>query len=328
MNVRSLAKAVGMSHMTVSRALNGSPHVAPATRERVLRLAQELGYEIHGPARGLATGKTGTVGILYPFHRLREIESWYTAQLMHDIRISLDDAGLDSIINGYDTATNGVEDISRLVSQRKVDALVVIGNEVSREALDTLADRHIRYLCINPPNEDWIYGHSAVMIDQALGGQLAAQALQEYGCTRVGTLMEGAPQFSHRLSGFRRIWENHLHLRLPDGLYRSAYQTITNRIASGELPLDGLFVGSDVSALGAMNAIQDAGLQVPEDIAIIGFDDIDSASYSRPGLTTIHQPRSEVARAAAEWVKMEQSQIVVSPPLVLKPWLIARGSCP
>lgn len=206
MNVRTLAREIGISHMTVSRALNGSPNVAPATRERVLARARELGYEIHAPARGLAMGRTGTVGILYPFHTMRRIESWYTMQLMHEIRLVLDDQGQDSIIAGYDTAEKGVEDIARFLSQRKVDAVVVIGYEAPREAVETLAARGYRYVCINSSQEQWIETHPRIIIDQQLGGELAARALQRHGCTRVAAFLEESPQFLHRLAGFQRVW--------------------------------------------------------------------------------------------------------------------------
>ncbi|MFP4510868.1 MAG: LacI family DNA-binding transcriptional regulator [Spirochaetaceae bacterium] len=330
MNIRTLAKKIGMSHMTVSRALNGSPNVAPATRERVLSLARELGYELHGPARGLATGKTATIGILYPFHELRAIESWYTMQLMHDIRVALDHEKFDSIIAGYDTDTNGVQDIGRLISQRKVDAVVVIGYEVPRAALETLSERSARYLCVNPPLESWVSKHPRVVIDQELGGELAGRALKDNGCTHVAAMNEDAPQFLDRLVGFRRVWESYSSVNLADGRYETAYRTTQEHLHSLIGAVDGLFVGSDVSALGALNALQDAGVRVPDQVAVVGYDDIDSALYSRPALSTIHQPRVRVAECVANWVRSasagtpETDAYMVE---LLSPWYVQRGTC-
>lgn len=330
MNIRTLAKTIGMSHMTVSRALNGSPNVAPATRERVLALARELGYELHGPARGLATGKTATIGILYPFHKLRAIESWYTTQLMHDIRVALDQEEFDSIIAGYDTDTKGVQDIARLISQRKVDAVVVIGYEVPRAALEALSGRGARYLCVNPPLESWVAMHPRVVIDQELGGELAGRALKDRGCNRVAVMSEDAPQFLHRLVGFRRVWESYSIMNLSNGRYETAYAAAREHLNSLEGAVDGLFVGSDVSALGALNALQDAGVRVPDQIAVVGYDDIDSALYSRPALTTIHQPRIRVAECVSNWVRsVSADPAEASSPMVesLSPWLVQRGTC-
>ncbi len=330
MNIRTLAKTIGMSHMTVSRALNGSPNVAPATRERVLALARELGYEIHGPAKVLASGKTATIGILYPFHKMREIESWYTSQLMHDIRVALDQKSFDSIIAGYDTDTKGVQDIARLIFQRKVDAVVVIGYEVPRDALETLAQRNASYLCVNPPLESWIDTHPRVVIDQELGGELAGRALKDRGCVRVAVMHEDAPQFSHRLVGFRRIWDSYETIGLSNGHYETAYETTQNLVNSFRGSIDGLFVGSDVSALGALNAFQDAGVHVPEEVAIVGYDDIDSCAYSRPALTTVHQPRIRVAECVADWTQTISSGSSSSDSIwaeSLTPWLVERGTC-
>lgn len=333
MNIRTLAQAIGISHMTVSRALNGSPNVAPATRERVLALAREVGYELHGPARGLATGRTSTIGILYPFQTMRKIESWYTVQLMHDIRLALDATGYDSIIAGYDTTTKGVEDIARLLSQRKVDAVVVIGYEAPRGALETLSARGHRYICINSSEERWITNHPRIVIDQKLGGELAALALQHHGCTKIAVFLEESPQFLHRLEGFQRVWPGIGRITLIDGRYETAYDqtcaAIDDLVSTG---VDGVFVGSDVSALGTLNALQDRGLTVPDDIAIVGYDDIEAAQYSRPSLTTIHQPRVRTGELIARWAsrlptyhnEKDEDQLFVQ---LLEPRVVVRGSC-
>lgn len=308
MNVRELARTAGLSHMTVSRALNGSPHVAPATRERVLALASEYGYAIHGPARGLATGTTGTVGILYPYHSLRQLESSHTRQLMHDVRLALEQGGTDAIIAGYDTASRGDEDVARLCAQRKVDAVVVIGYEVSHEALNALGRRGYRYLCVNPPQEPWITEHPSVVVDQELGGALAARELRDSGVQRVAVVHEDVAQFHHRVRGFERAWGSPVpSLILPDGAYETAVSFAEHHL-SRLSDYEGLYVGSDVSAIGIMNALQSAGRAVPGDIRIVGFDDIESARYCRPSLTTVHQPRQRVAEAVRAWVAAPDSE--------------------
>ena len=333
MNIRTLAKEIGISHMTVSRALNGSPNVASATRERVLARARELGYEIHAPARGLAMGRTETVGILYPFHTMRRTESWYTLQLMHGIRLALDEQKQDSIIAGYDTAEKGVEDIARLLSQRKVDAVVVIGYEAPQEAVETLASRGYRYICVNSFQDRWIEKHPRIVIDQHLGGELAARALQRHGCSRVAAFLEESPQFLHRLAGFERVWNDFERVGLEDGQYETAYQRTRLELNNlGRSGVDGIFAGSDVSALGVLNALQDHGVSVPDEIAVVGYDDIDAAQYSRPGLTTIHQPRGRTAELVARWAAGASSGSLSSgeAPFVemLEPWEVKRGSCP
>ena len=310
MNVRELARTIGISHMTVSRALNGSPNVAPDTRKKVLQAANEHGYSIHAPARELASGMTRTIGILYPYRTLRRVESWYTAQLMHDVRITLEQGGFDAIVAGYDTASRGSEDIARLCSQRKVDAVVVLGYEVTREALDALARGGHRYLCVNPPNEPWIAQHPALMVDSILGGELAAQTLRDSGCRHVCVLCEASLQFHHRFEGFVRRWGGSVPCyTLSDGTYDVAYRTACARIDTLR-GCDGIFVGSDVSAIGVVNALQDAGVAVPESVAVCGYDDIDAAVYCRPALTTVHQPRGRISQGVFTWLTTLRESLV------------------
>jgi LacI family transcriptional regulator len=327
-NIRRIAKLVGTSHMTVSRALNNSPLVAEETRKRVLEVAESLGYQINAGARGLATGLTTTIGILYPYHRLREVESWYTSQLMHDIRSALWKHGFDSMIAGYDTADHNLSDITRLMAQKKVDGLIVIGYEVTAEALEALASITHRYIAVNPPRMPWMNAHTGLFIDQELGGALAAQTLRSAGRIRVAVALEPTPQFETRHTGFiREIGDDVPVFHLPDGTYRAAYDLAVER--GTELTrIDGLFGGSDISALGVMNGLLDRGIRVPEEIAIVGFDDIEWARYARPALTTVHQPRREVAAAAAERI-MALVQDAGDDPMstVFQPRVIARESC-
>lgn len=309
MNVRELARVVGLSHMTVSRALNGSPNVAPDTRKKVLRAADRHGYAIHAPARELATGTTNTIGILYPYHELRKIESSYTSQLMHDVRVTLEAGGFDAIVAGYDTTSRGREDIARLCSQRKVDAIIVLGYEVTREALETLATHGYRYLCVNPPNEPWVAEHPALLIDQTLGGELAAQALRDCGCRHVAVLHETATQFHHRVAGFERYWGRAFDRHtLADGTYDVAYATVREHIDTLR-SYDGVFVGSDISAIGVVNALLDEGVAVPAEVSVCGFDDIDAAVYCRPSLTTVRQPREQISEAVLGWLSTLRASV-------------------
>jgi LacI family transcriptional regulator len=327
-NIRKIAEIVGTSHMTVSRALNNSPLVAEKTRERVLEVARSLGYQINAGARGLATGLTMTVGILYPYHRLREVESWYTSQLMHDIRSALWDHGFDSMIAGYDTVGENLSDITRLVAQKKVDALILIGYEISEEALAAVAAITSRYLAVNPPQTPWMVEHRGVFIDQELGGALAAQTLLDAGRTSVSVVLESKPQFDTRYAGFSRAFGGDpATFLLEDGRYETAYRLAEQNV--DELrKSDGIFVGSDLSALGVMSALLDRGVRIPEDLGIVGFDDIEWTRYSRPRLTTIHQPRREVAAAAAERI-VELVRDDTSGPRaeVFPPRVVMRESC-
>lgn len=315
--------------MTVSRALNNSPLVAEETRRKVLEVAARLGYQINAGARGLATGLTMTVGILYPFHHLRAIESWYTSQLMHDIRAHLWSLGFDSTIAGYDLVNDDLADITRLVAQKKVDGLVVIGYEITAEAIGALAELTDRYVAVNPPQEPWMRDRPAVFVDQRLGGRMAAEALVERGCSTVGIVTEAKPQFQDRAKGFSDGWSGSVSAyTLDDGTFETAYGFAYDQWSRLAASVDGLFVGSDISALGVTSGLLERGVRVPHDIAVIGFDDIEWAQYNRPSLSTVHQPRREVAELAAAMVT-NSIRGIANPEIsyVLKPRVVRRDSC-
>jgi LacI family transcriptional regulator len=301
MTIRELARLTGTSHMTVSRALNNHPLVAPETRRRILDAASRYGYWIDEGARGLATGVRSTVGVLYPEGTIRPYESWYTAELMDAIRMSLRREGIDTMIAGYD-GVDGHE-VTRLVARKKVDGVVVIGNELAQEHALALAGINAAYVWVNPPEEEWTRAHPCVRIDQAEGGSLAAGALRASGRRRLVTVSDASIQDRSRVDGFRRAVGPDLgveSISVPESTYEAGYNAVTSMAEPDKY--DGYFACSDACALGVINALLDRGVQVPDDVSVVGFDDIEWARYSRPALTTIHQPTQEVAEAAVSVV--------------------------
>jgi DNA-binding LacI/PurR family transcriptional regulator len=145
------------------------------------------------------------------------------------------------------------------------------------------------------------------MIDHFKGGRLAAQAFISRGRKRLGTVSEDMPQFIERIRGCeseieRRDISPPRRLHLESGSYEDAYCFASDQLETLK-HCDGLFVQSDNSAFGIMNALQDHGVKIPDDISIIGYDDVDWCSCSRPALSTIHQPKTQVASETAEVIK-------------------------
>jgi len=332
MTIRELARLTGLSYATVSRALNDNPNVAIATRERIKKIAEDVGYQINAGAKSLATGIHMTVGVLYPYHKLRAVESVYTMSLMHMISNELALRGFDSLIHGYDTVGEDVSELTRLVRQKKVDGLILIGYEVTKEAVDEATRYTDRILLINPAQAPWIDAHDYILIDHFYGGVLAANALLSRGCRRLVAIAEDSLQFEVRIQGFQSMMDSrpdlsYRKLTLLSGSYEDAYRLGSTHY-SDLIEADGLFVQSDLSAFGVMNALLDRGAAVPDSLAIVGYDDVDWCLYSRPTLSTIHQPKGDIAVIAADamtsWVLGEDRE-----PLhrVLKPTFVKRGSC-
>jgi LacI family transcriptional regulator len=334
MTIRKIAKLAGTSYSTVSRALNNSPLVAEDTKRRIAQLADELGYQINASARGLATGIKTIIGIVYPFHSLRPHESVYTNQAIDLIRKELNVYHFDTLIAGYDrdTQTDG-DDITRLVRQKKVDGLVIFGQEISPGQIRALRDTGFPFLLVNPPPLREVRSCHRICIDHRHGGFLAGTRLIETGRRRLLCLTEDSVQFRVRTDGFVSAVESSAQpiqfkkMLLENGLYETAYEFIHANIQSIR-EFDGIFVQSDISSIGVLNCLRDHQVSVPDEVAIVGFDDIQWAQYARPSLTTVHQPKDEVAAIATEII-MELITGGAGTPIrkQLKPVLVIRESC-
>jgi LacI family transcriptional regulator len=303
MNIREIARQAGTSYTTVSRALNDSPLIAQKTKERIQQIAKDLGYSIDAGAKSLATGIRMTLGILYPYHNLRKVESLYTNELIHSIREELRLKGFDTMINGYDTVSEDMSEMTRLVRQKKIDGLVIIGHEMNHEALKEISRSTGNILLINPNKDLEAAPCSKILVDHRKGGMLAAQALQDIVPEELLIIKQSTAQFSHRTEGFLSVYGSEAALvtvyDIEEGSYESAYRFISDHIEEVR-KFRGIFVQEDRSAFGVMNALQDNRIMIPDDISVVGYDDIQWCEYSRPTLTTIHQPRTDAAVIAAQ----------------------------
>jgi LacI family transcriptional regulator len=347
LNIRKLAQLAGTSYSTVSRALNDSPLVKETTKRRIQDLARQLGYHLDFSAKSLATGMRMIVGILYPYHSLRPYESVYTSQAIGRMRHALSRHGLDALIAGFGSGGGPEDDIIRLVRQKKADGLIVFGYEVSDSQIDALLSLDTPVLLINPAPSATLKRCNRIRIDHEYGGYLAGHHLVNRGRRRLLCVSEEGRQFDVRTDGFRRAIAaaepaketkparplesppapTLEMMTLENGLYETAYEATARRL-SFVRAFDGIFVQSDVSAFGVLNCLLDNGVDVPEEISVIGYDDIEWARYSRPALTTIHQPVQEVAHRATEsivaMIAGGQTRLLSE---TLQPALVERESC-
>jgi LacI family transcriptional regulator len=333
LNIRTLAQLAGTSYSTVSRALNDSPLVKDATKRRIQELARQLGYHVDFSAKSLATGMRMIVGILYPFHSLRPYESVYTSHAISRMRHALSRHGLDALIAGFGDGGTQADDITRLIRQKKVDGLIIFGYEVSDDQIAALLSLNAPFLLINPSPSAALKGCNQICIDHRYGGYLAGKRLIEAGRRRLLCVTEEGRQFEVRTEGFQRAIEetggtvSHETLLLENGLYETAYAAVTGNIDFIR-EFDGVFVQSDVSSFGFLNCLLDHRVAVPEELSLIGYDDVEWAQYSRPALTTVHQPVHEVARLATEGIVSmitgDQDRLFSE---TLRPALVDRESC-
>ena len=289
MTIRDLARLAGVSVATVSRSLNNSPLVQEATKQKVLKLADEVGFELNASARGLATSKVNTIGIILPPEYDQFGQQLYYSSLVSDLRDTLERANYDLIVTFSTNRFTGKSNIISLINRRKVDGLIILRETLEHQLLDFLEKKNVPYIFSHyPPNFDDI-SVDAVYPDHLWGGKLAGEYLLSLGCRRLMCISaeNQANEFVLRERGFARALEaQDLDLSEDHKLYapltiNDGYRIVMEHAGRFQAA-DAVFVVTDLLALGVIAGLRDIGLVVPQDISILGYDDIPLASMLKP----------------------------------------------
>ena len=337
MTIKELAKIAGLNHSTVSRSLNDSPLVAEKTKQRVKKLAEEYNFELNANARSLITSKTGTIGIIFPVHDDKYRSVQYLGNLMDSLRLRIEEEQYDSIITCPKNPRTNLSNIRKLVRQKKVDGIILVVHQLDQEDWEVLGESKIPFVSIhfkwNDRRQEKI---NHVYSDNFKGGYLAAECLLKAGrrnpvCLSYGEVFE----FQERRRGFRKAlsdWGREVDagriLKYNVSSFDVGYNYIMeNRENLGNI--DGISAHADIVAIGAIEAMKELGIRVPEDIAVVGYDDLDINSFFRPRLTTIHQLKEEQVemgcRKLIEMIEGEKSTGQLH--AALEPTLFIRESC-
>ena len=333
---QTVAERAGVSRTTVSFVLNGREQGIPSeTQERVLRAAAELGYVPSAAARTLASGQTRTLGLVV-CHAQHLLTDAFLPQAVY---------GLIQIAKhrGYRVLVEPLEDVSsphayrELVQAKEIDGLVVLNPRADdRQLPELIADGYPVVTIGQPPGGDGAH----LDVDNVTAARRATQHLLSLGHRSIAHIGYGSPRFTtvaERLSGYRAALEEG-GAQLDDELIAfanysaesgmHAMRSLLARSRGTQPRFSALFCSNDTVALGAIRALSEAGLRVPEDVAVVGFDNIPIAAFTAPPLTTIHSPLLAMAEAAAHLlVNLVEGQ---SPPQleqVLDTELIVRASC-
>jgi DNA-binding LacI/PurR family transcriptional regulator len=298
-----VAAHAGVSHQTVSRVINRHPNVAPATRERVERAIAELGYRPNTAARALVTGSTQTIGLLTV-----HVSQYGPAQTMLGLEKAARDAGYALsviILDDQDGATIR-EAVDRFVAQ-SVDAVVVLATY--DEAADALRDLRapVPIVAVDARRE---VPRPTVSVDQRAGAALATRHLLGLGHRTVHHVSGPADSLEarERVAGWRAELEA-AGAEVPEVLHgdwwpASGHEAGRRLAAARRAGQDvtAVFVANDQMALGVLNALHGEGVRVPEDVSVVGFDDVPEAAYYIPPLTTVRQDFAELGRRGVELV--------------------------
>ncbi|WP_227765482.1 LacI family DNA-binding transcriptional regulator [Zhaonella formicivorans] len=330
MDIKQIAEKAGVSIATVSRAINQPHLVRPSTREKVLKIVREMNYAPNPIAQGLLTGRTNTIALVVP-----TLRNPYFGQLAE---------GAESVLagNGYNlTISSSYESISRQESiienilKRRVDGLILAGSGAFQEGYEKALNKikipiaAIEYI----PGQDTF---NCIYVDDITGVRMAIEHLIHQGHKRIGVI-PGNPKMLvtiRRLKAIKNIlaeYDLELDKKLIcHGSYdslESGRLAMTEILAAEKVPT-AVFAFNDIMAIGAMKCAQDRGLKIPEDVAIVGFDDIPMSEYTTPGLTTLRAPNFQIGKTAAT-ILLEQINNPTAPirKVLLPVELVLRGSC-
>ncbi len=334
-----IADSVGVASMTVSRVINGTGYVSEETREKVLKAANELNYRRNGLARNLKRQFTETVGLV-----LGDISNPYSTELARAVRKTLLDRGFSLFICiSEHSAKEDIVAFESLVNH-SVDGIIIAtrSNDGGDKYLRGIVESNVPVVVIGRDfqHEDVDF----VSPDNLKGGFEATQHLIDLGHRRIGFIganLKGGSSLK-RLQGYLSALKKH-NIEIDERLVTGRNEDVSevpgysteeigfegmNRLLSLPDPPTAVFARNDFTAIGAMSAINDAGLRIPEDIAIVGFDDISLAIRTSPPLTTVRQPMRLEGQLAAEMLleRIESSEKISRRERILNCELIVRES--
>jgi LacI family transcriptional regulator len=306
--IRELARLSGVSVGTVSRALNGYPDVRQDTRDRIVRLAEELDYTPQAAARTLVTRRSHVIGVFLETGKNHpDIQHPFFHEVLVGIKNRLGAAGYDLLLFASEEPGNGYGTHSYLkrCNHHHVDGAVLMGLSADDPETDRLARSSLP--CVSVDVEFQGLHSSWVSSDNHQGADLAVKHLMECGHKRIAHIagpLDTTPG-RERLAGFRRAIEKaglpyYDELVVYGDFYYESGLASMEKLLDLATPPTAVFVASDMMAMGAMRAVQARGLSVPGDVAVVGYDDITIAGMAHPPLTTVRQEKAQLGELAAE----------------------------
>jgi DNA-binding LacI/PurR family transcriptional regulator len=326
--LHELAKAAGCSVSTVSRALNNSDHpVNDVTRQRIIAIANQVGYHPNMTARGLKMDRTFTIGLI-----VYNIASAFTPVLIRGIQEYLRQRGYFSILISTDWDSDLESEAVHQLISRSIDGIIFVESwrDESNNTLDLANKPYVHvYRLFNGS-----YANS-VIVDDRYGARLAVEHLVKLEHRRIAFINgpHGWAASKERLVGYQDVLAQYKIPYNPSLVEEGTWEVQSGNAAAKKFLAmpdrpTAIFAANDLMALGAIYAIQDVGLNVPKDIAVVGYDDRDLASFSKPTITTIRPPSFEMGQLAAELMLSRlKNQVEIEDPIRVQGKLIVRESC-
>lgn len=326
--MKDVARMAGVSTSTVSHVINNDRFVSEAIREKVDAAIKELNYAPSALARSLKLNQTRTIGML-----ITASTNPFYSELVRGVERSCFERGYSLVLCNTEGDEQRMNRNLETLMQKRVDGLLLLCTETHQPSKEIIQ----RYPSIPTVMMDWapFDGTSDLIQDNSLlGGDMATQHLIDKGHTRIACItgpLDKTPA-RLRLEGYLSAMER-AGLAIPDGYritgdfeFNGGFEAMQKLLAQEPRPR-AVFIGNDAMAFGAYQALYQAGLRVPDDMAIVGYDDIELARYMTPPLTTIHQPKDELGELAIDVLIHRMAQPTLQQQrLQLTPVLMERGS--
>ena len=332
--IKQVASASGVSTQTVSRVINNRPDVAPQTRERVMKVIKELGYQPSALARSLIQQRSYTLGVV-----TAGLKYIGPSRTLNGITSTAEEAGYSLILKELPRfSANNIIPIFNALLSRHVDGIIWAAPEIgnNREWVGNLPfdlNIPIVYLTMEPHE-----GISIIEVDNHAGAKIATEHLLEQGYKNIGHISgpmdwwEAGQRFNAWKAALQAAGFNHLDQHWVEGNWSSASGYEAAKKLFDQYPqMDAVFVANDQMALGAMSVIYEKGLSVPEDIGLVGFDNTAESAYYYPALTTIQHDQHQVGTLAVREIIriieiIQRRETPEYKTILLKPDLLVRKS--
>lgn len=301
LQMADIARLAGVSTSTVSRALSGSKLVNEETRTRILELARSLKYSINIGAQNLRLKQNRTVGVVVPYDARtpQHLSDPFFLSMLGSLADALTEQGFDMLLSRVDAET--LDAAAQAFDSGRVIGVILIGQWRHHEQLNQLAARHVPIVVWGAQLPQQLY--CTIGGDNAAGGRLATEHLIAGGRRDIAFFGDTKlPEVAQRHQGYREALAAagmaaaaQLHVAAAF-LPQCGAEAVDELLRRG-VPFDAVFACSDLLAMTAINALRRHGLRVPEDVAVVGYDDIELSSYFHPPLSTVRQPIRAAGRA-------------------------------
>jgi LacI family transcriptional regulator len=333
-NLEDIAARAGVSRSTVSRVINNEPYVSQKTRDHVLKVIEQEGFSPNPVARMLVTQRTHTIGVVIP-HTVNVVfeDPHYYPTLLEGVAATANERDYAMMLWIGESSGDETRFYQRILKNRLMDGLIMASPTSNTPFIRHLVETNTPLVMVERPDQ-YIDRISYVSIDNIQATHTAIHHLLGLGRRRIATVTGALDNVDgqDRLTGYEQVLKN-AGLYDPDLVvegrfsWASGYQG-TQRLLQRAGDIDAIFAASDQTAMGVLQALHEAGKRIPEDIAVVGFDDLPSAVQANPPLTTIHHPiQQKGARAMSLLVDQIENPNDEPQQILLPVQLVIRQSC-